>query len=147
MSEKRYTVELSAEELARMVDAKGVARPELIGAHAYNAVCRVIAQAQADREADELRLPWRAKNPPGGSWYLVCRGRHEASVDFGRDALACKLASAAPELLDAVMFAKAAIRAAANGETPAARVDVLMRMDERIERALRKAETGVPEEP
>lgn len=130
MSKKTYTLELTAEELRRL-DERG-----------YAATCGAIAdkleklrdQAKADREQDELRLPWRAQECQAGMWLCV-------PVDGGELPLserATKLRAAAGELLSAVMAARDYYNA---GSRLVAWKDV----DALIERALRKVSTGVPE--
>jgi hypothetical protein len=87
-------------------------------------------------------LPWRAHK--GGTCWLVDRldGNHQSYTQSER---AAKLMSAAPELLEAVQAAKAFWRRTMFTES----VDVvwLREVGPLIERALRKVEAGIPEEP
>jgi hypothetical protein len=130
---KVYTLTLTAEELEDR-------RWESLRGSSLSRVAIQVAeqaeQARADRERDDMRLPWSAEESvPGiGSWCVQMTG-HRAY--FGSDR-AAKLASAAPELLEAVQAVKQAFDMLGQCE----RFPMAARL---IERALRKVETGVPE--
>ena len=140
MSEKRYTLELTAEELLPYAGK----RPD---SWLAEKLVKLAEQATADREAAELRLPWRAvdmvneygdralKPAPDATWAVLVLGN--AMYRTERQA---KLMSAAPELLEAVKGAKRHLK----DMDDYSQTGWLTTL---IERALRKVETGTPEEP
>jgi hypothetical protein len=125
MSKKVYTLELTAEELANWRDRAG-------GCSILKKVQDVADQARVDREADELRLPWKYDSRSGDNC-LLSPGWYSR---FPSKSAAC-LASAAPELLEAVQAAKKYIDYRGDWD-----LDIAC---DKINRALRKVETGVPE--
>lgn len=130
MKPKTYTLELTAEELCGWRDRAG-------GCDVLRKVQELANRAKTEREADELRLPWTAELD-GVGWALRRAG---ATVGYHTDCeRAAKLASAAPELLEAVQAAKEYLdrRIVVEGTT----YWNILRL---CERALRKVETGVPE--
>lgn len=136
---KTYTLELTAEELGVVATSDSnvghVLRPKLFALR---------EQARADREADDLRLPWRAAESPGSThertfWYLHRHPRGEIPTTER----VSKLMSAAPELLEAVKAADSWGAEQTAGTAWWTRWCKQVRP--LIERALRKVETGVPE--
>lgn len=135
---KKYTLELTAEEAASMMQPGQPGVPSSV----FYKLEALAKQAKADREADELRLPWRVDSladrhgiafeaPEYGS---LCRLLHP-NISLR----AAKLMSAAPELIEAVEACKEQIE-----RDPGFRAPVVVQL---IERALRKVETGTPETP
>lgn len=104
------------------------------------------ASTRADREGDDLRLPWTVTDfgeHRGGK--LGIRGKDGFAVVSYASDRAAKLMSAAPELLDACKLIPALVHAART-ENVATRLEALCVELERIAyRALRKVESGVPE--
>lgn len=135
MSKPRvYRLELTAEELETYV-VKGN------HSHVYSRAKEALQQARADREADELRLPWKV-------YRTDCRDYKTWTVSDGKDNLGwghagqyteaqVKLMSAAPELLEAV---QAVVR-----WLPDMNIDYDTAVQPLIERALRKVDSGIPE--
>jgi hypothetical protein len=93
----------------------------------------MIDMAKADREAEDLRLPWRYEASIGGPRLLI--GGY--SPVLASPAIA-RLASAAPELLKAVQACNAWHSKYPTGEW-------VNRIQPLIECALRKVASGVPE--
>jgi hypothetical protein len=125
VSEKRYTLELTERELGDCIVIN-------------NRIERLRAQAKADRERDDLELPWKAVQHAERRWGVRSSGKdYWMPQPTERQA---KLMSAAPELLEAVKcFAgwyRAAFKSSMDGNDEVERL---------IDRALRKVETGVPE--
>lgn len=130
---RTYTLELTAEDLENVdwVRGRKFSTPTLA-----SKLAELAERARADREADDLRLPWRFEALP--------RGPHVCWSPVGgaavRSTEMAKLMSAAPELLKAVK------RLASFGAGAA--MDTIWHQEVRplIERALRKVETGIPED-
>lgn len=140
---RTYTLELTAEELAALGAVGGLDNKasgdakDAINGRLY----ALVAQAKADREADELRLPWRAARNGPSAWGVYV-SESNGFVPAPTTERAAKLRSAAPELLEAV---KAVF---AYRHPPGAKGDPWYReVAPLIERALRKVDTGLPEEP
>lgn len=130
---KTYTLELTAEEVEYLHLAGTV--PEGAPREVLAKVRALRDQAFADREANELRLPWGAKKIDG-LWTVV----GSVSVDWAISARAARLMSAAPELLEAVQALKVWRDDSEGFDLPSPLLDC-------IRRALRKVETGTPEAP
>lgn len=101
-------------------------------------------QAKADREADDLRLPWRVRRTVHEShktWTVMDGEENLGWGTIGQYTEAqVKLMSAAPELLEAVQAMRDwAINGFAKGTNWDTRVEPI------VQRALRKVSTGVPE--
>lgn len=141
---KTYTLELTAEELEAFDDARfGEDWNQGDKATLVRKISAARSQARAAREADELRLPWRAVGTPDNLLNDECRNsrRHfrvtnrEGDLNLFTER-AAKLMSAAPELLEAVRAWMRTYPKATLGNCVAL-----------SDRALRKVETGIPEEP
>lgn len=132
---KIYTLELTAEELE--FTRKLVHNSPALS----DRLADLYSQAKADREADELRLPWRAERYTTGNngddWEPVRRGYN--LLDVGHSERAAKLMSAAPELLEAVQGMERRFKLHHNSQRDDEKLLSL------IDRALRKVETGIPE--
>jgi hypothetical protein len=126
---KKYTLELTADELEKM---HAVAVPPAVGVKLLD----LATEARADREADELRLPWVVGESTGlkGRGLAVFGGRLEERLTDTLTPAQAKLMAAAPELLEAV---KAITQVGAS-------VWTLTVAQELARRALRKVETGIP---
>lgn len=102
-------------------------------------------EAKADREAAELWLPWRA-HPSHGDWWGVSASSVLGNISLPKTERAAKLAAAAPELLEAV---KAAEQWRQTFESTSVNSSHHVRWardtQPLIDRALRKVETGDPE--
>lgn len=137
MSEPRkYVLELSAEE-AEVLCLQGVAATPA-GATVVGKLRAMRDRVAADREEDDLRLPWRIWQNAAGFWYA---NDNTGSTPISKRA--AMLRSAAPELLDA-------LKAAAEWPSLAgrwSRSEWDQRVQPSIDRALRKVDTGIPEEP
>lgn len=135
MAGKKYTLELTADELA---DVYLMGR----GASYADRVRKLVDAAQADREDQELKLPWRWGGENGyAPQHVYFSGVRSNGGDFPAVApsgRAARLMAAAPELLEAVKAAKRLLATGNGAHAPEA--------TRLIERALRKVETGVPEE-
>lgn len=127
---KTYTLELTAEEVMGL----NRDRLGLSDNSTWAKLAPLVEQARADREADELRLPWRAIG-------AVCHsndGRTDGPgtyCGYAASEPAAKLMSAAPELLEAVRAWMRTYPKATLGNCVAL-----------SDRALRKVETGIPED-
>lgn len=132
---RTYTLELTAEELLTCARGIGI-REGLV----REKVMPLIEQAKADREADELRLPWRAEDLYNGA-AIVKFGNGFFSTDiYGRRA--ANLMSAAPELFEAVKaFDRLVTRQWHKPDWATYEREVVPLID----RALRKVESGQPE--
>lgn len=154
MSKKTYTLELTAEELERW-DRCGM--PDW-----FKRVDDLKLKARADREADELRLPWRARlhaDTRCSGWLVEYTQASHGGVYpetwwcSGREAMAApgeavaKLASAAPELLEAVTAVKEFWVWARTDNRLSGEAWQWVRdtVNPAVCRALRKVETGEPE--
>jgi hypothetical protein len=134
MNDKTYAVELTADEVARLLVGPGA-----VTCVSVRDKLKVAWDAsRSDREAAELLLPWSAECD-GRGWCLRRAGQ-EAGALMGCER-AAKLASAAPELLDAARAAQMALRHTDTASGSAERLEVVATIG-RIERAIRKAETG-----
>lgn len=145
MSDKKYVLELSAEELESLDKYRKLSGTVLTATKEQldkvdGRVSALIAQAKADRADDELRLPWRAKrtmHSDGPAWWV------EPWSMNGWSEGAARLASAAPELLEAVKAVERYM--SLNGPEFALRGRWHHEIVPLLERAMRKVETGVPE--
>lgn len=147
MSERKYTLELTEDELgaivlARAADGSANHPPShTLSDKLYAAK----AKAKADREADELRLPWRIERVDSGIAPYVRMvfgaGSGSERVAIYAPEQVIRLMSAAPELLEAAKTAREAFHC--DKPDCACCVDAV----DAIDRALRKVESGVPEEP
>ena len=137
---KTYTLDLTAEELEILATrADGHTVPD-------EKVRKLHAKARADRERNDLRLPWRAKlasaigdynAPTRATWVVVDEPQRGGGQIIYRTEAAARLMSAAPELLEAVQLVKEQWLRDPAGKAPVVATA--------IERALRKVETGEPE--
>jgi len=127
---KTYTLEIPADELEEWRTA-GPRRCDLL-----RRLDTLATQAKADREADDLRLPWRAQCAPGICWMV--KDSCGRAFDLENSERAAKLMSAAPELLEAVRAANRWRQGMPAGGTWERNVQPL------IDRAIRKVETGIP---
>jgi hypothetical protein len=147
MSAKTYTLELTAEELDGLgftycyVGDEPPPAIEDVGKR----LDALRAEAKADRERDELRLPWRMSSShpyyaqfSASQSNSMCVGCCKDATEDGRSAQErrAKLASAAPELLEAVQATKAWMADPQSAFYKA--------VGPLVDRALRKVETGVP---
>lgn len=143
MSKKVYTLELTAEELEGFSFCwtyTGDAPKERIAATSTK-LEQLRKQAKADREADEMRLPWKAVGGANGVWDCIADDfPSRIKSPYVRTERAAKLMSAAPELLEAVRACKAHWDCSAADDERLGYV-----AQAAIDRALRKVETGVPE--
>ncbi len=139
MGEKTYTLELTADE-ARVLCLHGVVPP----GHGVSALEKVRAlrdEVEADRKADELRLPWRVSIGSCGNPEFFMGEKFER-WSMPERLPAMRLMSAAPELLElARMVERVGLGFVIEGRQSAAKTEV-MRL---CRRALRKVETGIPE--
>ena len=136
---KKYTLELTAEELAEL---QAKATPiAIISSHRSTTLERKLealdVQSRADREADELRLPWRARKYDNDPRWVVLP-RDFTQFCFERNERAAKLMSAANEWKQAAIKLHGALYA-----TSSASADEGRRL---FEKAKRKEETGIPED-
>jgi hypothetical protein len=142
---KTYTLELTAEELAEVDWGYFLPGPSLTTAlrPLVSKVKELAAQAKADREADELRLPWKAVASCSiTSLPLTCLQLSTGVVMGTPTEPIAKLMSAAPELLKAVKaFNEWRHRLPENTYDDSWRA-----VHRHIVRALRKVETGIPED-
>ncbi len=141
MSERKYTLELTAEELdaLRKVRDHGtavLAETYRLAAGTDQRVFALMEQARADRAQDDLRLPWHAVPQDSDGRTKAWAVRHFPDGGWVVGATACKLMSAAPELLKAVQAVQS------NGPAMSCLKHEQFTL---IMRALRKVETGVPE--
>lgn len=135
MSKKTYTLELTAEELESHYTTASMA-PSAID----RKVAVLVKQARLDREADELRLPWRVtKSESSTDTWMLWRPDGAGYSIASRDEKFLKLVSAAPELLEAVKAMERYLGPEDYSGPYTRDVEAL------IERALRKVETGTPE--
>jgi hypothetical protein len=140
MSEpKKYVLELSAEELDPL---KNLAHRSVSLA---DKLARAFEAAEADREAEDLRLPWRVSQGGDGQFYVEIGALHWRSPS----ARVAKLMSAAPELLEAVKAADAypteqhmECKCGAGEDWDG---EWMRTVQPLIDRAIRKVATGVPE--
>ncbi len=138
---KKYVLELTAEELTTVSSrVRSHGKSDVVGK-----LDALEAQAKADREADDLRLPWRAVHYGGsvtiGGW--TCVTGQVGGSQMGTAERAAKLMAAAPELLEAVQAFKDYMCDSLVDYDAPTRNEVLRL----TARALRKVETGVPEVP
>lgn len=133
MSERKYRLEMTAEELLAYA-----AQCEAVAPLAEQ-MRAAIAQAKADREDDDMRLPWRAWSDSQRGWYMA--GVGSTQLWAAPSERAAKLASAAPELLEAVRAARHFWAARHERDWLQWERDV----HPLVERALRKVELGQPE--
>lgn len=140
MSERKYTLELTADELVKL--SKCYPHDYIVGLGFKLSQLR--AQADEDREADDIGLPWYTNESRTdlGWWKLYRTGTAGPVGPSGvMSERAAKLMSAAPELLEAVEAWKAWDETGfddLNAERLAAARAA-------VARALRKVATGVPE--
>lgn len=131
---KTYTLELTAEELWSFAADTAAAQAK---------IQRLRDQERADREADELRLPWEITdfNQP---WLgkKAIRGAAGFAVSSYAGERAAKLMSAAPELLAAVTAVVSYMEGFGKRDIVSGYWSSVRPV---IDRALRKVETGVPE--
>jgi hypothetical protein len=135
MSERVYTLELTADELESYLHGTERKGREAV----YGGLKKLYEQACADRERDDLRLPWRIERScslPDAAFERVRFG--DGLAVSAPSERAAKLMSAAPELLEAVQAVKRWIAAGQMLRQLHSLVEVL-------DRALRKVETGIPE--
>ena len=129
---KKYTLELTEEELSYYEGSDSAAIT------VDRRLREMAKQAKADRERNTMRLPWSA-GPDGRGWAVRFAGY---TTGLPHNEYVAKLMSAAPELLEAV--------SAFNSwrhKLPANTYDSEWKdVHTLIVRALRKVETGVPEE-
>lgn len=142
MSKKTYTLELTAEELLE--------EGKPWGAHALQKLVVLANQAKADREADELRLPWHTEwvNRHSGTMAVYAPSNGGITpLSMTLPERAAKLMSAAPELLEAVKAANGHMTGP-RGRGCVCRCPVTDGHADGcpIARALRKVETGIPED-
>lgn len=136
MSNKTYTLELTAEELENIdwVRGRKFSTPEI--------ACKLYdlqQQARQDRAADELRLPWRVGQCDNHYFVLG-----PVSPEGNRSERAAKLMSAAPELLEAV---QAWMHRYHELDCTSVEWDLAGQKAVKLsERALDKVRTGIPEE-
>jgi hypothetical protein len=128
---KKYTLELTAEELETGLD----------GMYRSSVVDKFLAlqeQRRKDREAADLRLPWRVSKNGWYGWAV-----HDADgSSCNTTERAAKIRAAAPELFEAVQ----AMKRCWEGDLANHQADDYERVVEPlIDRALRKVSTGVPE--
>jgi hypothetical protein len=131
---KTYHLELTAEEVEAWANRVGNKMPIAVKLDA------LAEQARADRERDELRLPWRVCEQMGDH-YVVFSGDADYRPAYPKSAQVANLMSAAPELLEAL---KAVMQWADDTDAdcqPSWSEDVRPY----INRALKKVRTGVPE--
>jgi hypothetical protein len=143
VSTRKYTLELTAEELRSWEEAEGGDSLDL-------KLIALAKQAKADRERDDLRLPWQAVEDIDGGypWRVVPDRSHKVAVERGHlNERQAKLMSAAPELLEAVQALQ--VWAASKGLPALFETTAGVAFDKDVMRlvraALRKVETGVPE--
>lgn len=136
---KTYTLELTAEELAQVkVAIEPTAMPSSRVTPPLERKLQAAWEAtRADREADELRLPWRITETVDPGWAVVGAG----SCCRPKSERAAKLMSAAPELRDFAAYWYS--YCSPQVPTPNNRGEELEKLHRR---AMRKMETGVPEE-
>lgn len=141
MSAKTYTLELTADELDGWADAD-----PSIGDASERKLIALAKHARADREAADLRLPWRAVKttyPDGhgfsNTWWV------EPPASWGWSERGAKLAAATAELLEALKRADAWFSNSALEMNRIAFDGWVSNVKGTIDRAFRKVETGVPE--
>lgn len=142
MSAKTYTLEVTAEELAALGAVGGLDNEA--SREAKNAITErlygLVEKTKAERERDQLRLPWKVPEVTAQQHGAVLNA-DGVCVSFCGTTRARRLASAAPELLEAVQAAREWMRQPGRSTRPrTSDVEAL------IERALRKVETGIPED-
>lgn len=147
MSEKkRYVLEMTAEELLAYA-----AQCEAVAPLAEQ-MRAAVAQAKADRDADDLHLPWhvsRIENTLYGPIFRFWVGERYTEFKSERQA---KLMAAAPELLEAVQAAREftkrwdlSVLGRGTSQYTNGHADWDANIEKLLERALRKAATGQPE--
>jgi hypothetical protein len=138
MSKKTYTLELTAEELEKFGMS---AAPKWDWF--FERIGELQKKAARDREADELRLPWRMYDGTSPDSRPACADYKCPSCQ-GTPAMR-RLVLAAPELLEAVQAIPRTVHAARTAEYPAKCLDALRTLEAAAYRALRKVSTGLPE--
>ena len=130
--ERKYVLELTAEELKSYLHGTERTGREAV----YSGLKKLYEQAVADREADELRLPWSAVEcNTKGKWLVL-----DCEAMQGRvSERAAKIRAAGHDLLEAVQAVKSFMTGCGGSEKWERTITPL------IQRALKKVETGVPE--
>lgn len=105
MSDRKYVLELTAEELEYLAPAAPPGAEHAVAQAADKKLRSARERARADRDADDLHLPWhvqRIENTPYRPIFRFWMGEQYTEFRSERQA---KLMSAAPELLEAVQAA------------------------------------------